>query len=141
MNIKVVVGLAAGLGAVVAYAWRKIRAANVAYAHIKVRQDQGKCVCTTTPFTVRARRGGLIDWDVDDPQNCLGEADLEFRFPRDDSPLADRRPKAKRSGSGRRVQQNVRFSAQRGRVYDFSIWYVTPTQEYEMEDPEIQIEY
>lgn len=141
MSNRLVVGFGALVGAVVGYFLGQRGAAPI-YAEIRIREKDGRCCADARPYVVHARQAQLISWDVIDLDHCLGEGTIEFRFVDDDSPLFDRRPRAKKRPNNKRfIEQSVTFRAVKGRAYRFDIWYVSNLESYKMADPEIQIEY
>lgn len=111
------------------------RLLRVREAVIAVTADNGRCTSRTRPARLKAKRLNAIHWRIDDPDECLNDAGVELRFSREDSPVTKRRPRGRRSISDRVVLV-------RPRVYEYKVWYVAANgTEYEMEDPELQIEF
>ena len=135
MNRSVWVGVVAAVGAI-AY-WLKF--AKVSTATIRVFETKDGCRSQTDPYTLPVPRGKDVEWVLEDPDGCLRNASVEVRFksnhtPPRPSPTHPDRPK----GKGR-IRARIKPQAPRGK-HAYSVWYVGDDgTEYEMEDPEIQI--
>ncbi len=147
MNILGIVGIAVGA----ALAYLLVRAATESgdghgigpttkEAEIKVRIENGAFVSTTTPATLKVCERDTTVWHVNEPTGGMGDGAVELRFRNEDSPVTKRRPKDQRQHGRRKIRDSVRENTKRAEPYHYEIWYVSPTEQYMMEDPEIQVE-
>jgi hypothetical protein len=148
MNILGIVGIAVGA----AFAYLLVRAAtgsddghgithNTKEARIKIRNENGVFVSMTTPATLGVSEGDPLLWHVDEPPGGIGNGAVELRFRNEDSPVTKRRPKDQKEHGRRRIRDDVKPNAARKEPYHYEIWYVvSATEQYMMEDPEIQVE-
>ena len=110
-------------------------------ATTSVSKQGNRCTSTTVPYRMFTKRLKSVHWHIEDDDQCLDEgARVELRFKDDDSPLFTKRPRDKKKDGKRRVKEAVRLTA-RLDVYDYEVWYVSASEEYMMEDPEMQIEH
>lgn len=118
-----------------------LRHRQAATATIFVRRQGGKCMTSTSPYRLHVEKGQTVVWEIDDQQNCLGDdANVELRFENDDSATETRRPKDKKAKGKRRIDDKVKEQPSKEH-YKYTTFYTSPTEEYEMEDPEMQIEH
>src|SRR5688572_22009690 len=129
MTSNLVKAVVAATGALVGYLIVRLSGHHTVV--IRISSEKGECSARTDPPWLRVKRLQRIEWSIEDPDGCLGGANVELRFPYDDSPLTKRRPKDKV-----KIKDSVRLNA-RSELYKYGVWYVDNTgTEYEMEDPE-----
>jgi hypothetical protein len=140
MNTSLAPGLAALVGGIAGFLGMRFGVLGSKFLEIRISRQGDRCVSTTYPYTLHARKLQSPHWDIYDPDGCLGEAAVELRFNNDDSPLFKQRPRSKTENNKRTIRDIITLGA-RKETYKYEVWYVSDTESYRMEDPEIQIEY
>lgn len=107
---------------------------------IEVRFDGSRYKTTTDPNSMPVKAGDNVHWFIDTKKpknvNRLPEdAEVELRFDSglilSTTTLSDK----KRRGIAGLVQSGTPVD-----TYTYKVWYVTPTEQYVMEDPELVME-
>jgi hypothetical protein len=106
-------------------------------AVITISGASGKCVALTDPQTLYADRFDRVHWEIRDPTPCLPEnVEVEVRF-------ADGRPLlwliADRARGKRAIENRIQPFVPKGKRYQYKVWAVGPSGDYEMEDPVLEI--